>query len=315
MRPAGFLQVDVDGLWAVRRCYGRPERDTFVRDPCWNEGLPRLTETFQRAGTPASFFIVGRDLLLRGKREQAAELFRQDFELGNHSWSHTLGLTLRPFGFLLREIRRTDRALRALGARPFGFRAPGYDVDARVLRAARQCGYLYDASVLPTMLGPAMRLADAWMARRWDPEKRQFGRMAYARAPRKPYFPLRHKLRKPAHGFADSGILEIPVGTTPVLRLPMTAATLFSRDRRALGSLFERMASRGRPVLLLLHAIDGVDCRRPIVFDNRRSALGGFNLSGEEKERRLRMIVEEFARHFAVERADHFARRVVGEGP
>jgi peptidoglycan/xylan/chitin deacetylase (PgdA/CDA1 family) len=95
---------------------------------------------FSVAGTPASFFIVGRDLRLAEKRDAASELLRQDFELGNHSFSHTIGLTRRSFGYLLKEISSTQRALRALGTDCIGFRSPGYDVDARVLRAARQCG-------------------------------------------------------------------------------------------------------------------------------------------------------------------------------
>lgn len=310
MRPPGFVQVDVDGLWAVRACYGKAEEETFLADPCWLEGVPRLARTFMQADVPASFFLVGRDLDHPDKFSQSQRLLREGFELGNHSQSHILGLTLRPSGEILHEIQEADARLRALGARPVGFRAPGYDVDVRVLRAVRQCGYLYDASVLPTFLSPLLRLADAWLARRWDPKKRQFGRLSYARAPRAPWFPLRYKLRKqdPAGQQAAGPLLEIPVGVTPWLRLPLTGAALLGAPRWRLRHLFQRLAESGRPTLLLLHAIDGTDCRSPIIFDNRRPALGGFALSGEEKARSLRRIVEEFARVFAVQRADDFAR-------
>ncbi|CAN5435291.1 polysaccharide deacetylase family protein [soil metagenome] len=313
MTPPGFLQVDVDGLWAVRACYGRPERDSFVDDPCWTEGVPRLSEIFARAGTPSSFFIVGRDLELDTKRRAARKLLHAGCELGNHSYTHRLGLTMEPTGFILKEIMRTDRALRAIGAAPTGFRSPGYDIDARILRAAHRCGYRYDASMLPTYLAPALRLADAWIARRRDPNKRQFGRFVYGRAPHRPYFPLRHKIRKPAYLSVQQGILEIPVGTTPHLRLPLTAASLLSLSTRRLRDMFRTLAERGRPVLLLLHAIDGVDCRAPIVFDNRRPSLGGFSMSGEEKERRVSRIVDEFARAFSIVRADEFAAQFIAD--
>jgi len=307
-RPLGFLQVDVDGLWAVRACYGKPERDSFVHDPCWSEGVARLDRVFAKVGSPAAFFIVGRDLEVATKADRTRQLLSSGYELANHSYTHRIGLTLRPYGEILDELKQTDTALRRLGADPVGFRAPGYDLDARVLRAVRQLGYWYDASMLPTYLGPLLRLADAWLSRGWNPSKRQFGRFAYGRAPRAPYFPLDYKVRKPSSDSARSTVLELPVGTTPTLHLPLTAASLFPMDRGGLRRLFERLASKRRPCLLLLHAIDGVDCTRPIVFDNRRPALGGFNLSGEAKERRLRRIVEEFSRVFRVVPARDFAR-------
>ncbi len=309
--PEGFLQVDVDGLWAVRRCYGRPENDSFESDPCWIEGIERLARTFESVGTPAGFFIVGRDLELKSKRERLRGLIRSGFEIGNHSYTHTIGLTRKPSGFILDELERTDRALRGVKADPVGFRAPGYDVDARVLRCVRRLGYKYDASLLPTHLGPALRLADAWMARRWDPTKRQFGRMAYGRAPRGPYFPRRYKIRKEASTHEPKDLLEIPVGVTPGLRLPLTAATLLPMGKAEIRELLDKLAANELPVLLLLHAIDGVDCREPIVFDNRISKLGGFSMSGRRKEKRLRFIVEEFAKRFNVMKAGKFAKHAV----
>lgn len=309
MRPPGFLQVDVDGLWALRNCYGVAEEDTFTADPCWSEGVPALASLFSSLGVPASFFLVGRDLLLGSKRTAAGHLLRSGHELANHSFSHRIGMTALPMGRILREIRRTDALLRRLGADPAGFRAPGYDFDSRIFRAVRRVGYLYDASLLPTPWGPGLRLADAWLARRVEPGRRQFGRFVYGRAPRRPYFPIRYRIRKPSNAPVRGDLLEIPVGVTPRLRLPLTAATLLALSPERLGALFSRLAGAGQPVLLLLHAIDGTDCRRPIIFPNRRPAVGGFRLSGEEKERRLRRIVEEFARRFHVERAVDFARR------
>lgn len=308
MQPHGFLQVDVDGLWAVRACYGRPEADTHRVDPCWMEGIPRLARIFGEVGTPAGFFIVGRDLEIASKREAATALLHAGHELGNHSYTHRIGLTREPHGFIHDELSRTHDALVALGANPVGFRSPGYDVDARVLRVVRRLRYLYDASMLPTYLAPVLRLADAFMARRFDSTKRQFGRFSYGRAPRTPYFPLPHAIRKPARTFAQSRLLEIPVGVTPGLRMPLTAASLLPLSRSALRDLFDKLLAKRSAVLLLLHAIDGTDCRQPIVFDNRRTRLGGFAMSGEEKERRVRRIVEEFSRRFAVMRADDYAR-------
>ncbi len=306
-KPTGLLQVDVDGLWAVRRCYGVSEKDTFKNDPCWTEGVIGLKDLFLQAGLPASFFIVGRDLTLDTKRREARKLIYHKFELANHSWSHHIGLTGKPYGYILNEIRKAHQKIETLGYAPVGFRSPGYDIDARILRAVRQVGYRYDASILPTYWGPAFRLIDGWMSRSYDLKKRQFGRVSYARAPRQPYFPRKHKIRKPADFFEDAGILEIPVGVIPHIRLPLTGAVLLSRDRNSLRNLFQKMARRNRPVTILFHAIDAVDCRNPVVFDNRTSSLGGFNLSAKRKLKKIKQIIEEFSAAFDVKLTRDFA--------
>lgn len=310
-KPPLFVQVDVDGLWAVRACYGRPERDSFQRDPVWDEGVPRLAAMFRRLGLPAGFFIVGRDLEVPTKRDRAASLWRQGFEAGNHSYSHRLGLTEAPVGTILSEIRRTDAALRDTGADPWGFRSPGYDIDARLLHCVWRCGYRYDASVLPTRMGFAFRLATAWLARSAAPLRtRQFGRVAYALAPRAPYIPDPHRIRKRAKGDAPprTRILEIPVGVTPLWRMPMTATTLLRMGTLQRRDIFRHLAQTRRPLLLLLHGIDGTDCRRPIVFDTRRPSLGGFDLSGERKERKLREVLEDALDFFKPTLAKDYAQ-------
>lgn len=314
MKPAGFIQVDVDGLWAVRACYQRPEKDTFREDPCWDEGVTRLEALFRDLGIPAAFFIVGRDLEVDRKRRLARKLIYRGHELGNHSYTHPLGLTASPMGLILGEIRRTDLALRQLGATPAGFRSPGYDVDGRIHRALRRGGYVYDASMLPTYFGPALRLASSLISGRWLLGRRQFGRISHGRAPRAPYFPRRHKIRKQEWPEEIPDLVEIPVGVTPGLHLPLTGAMLLTMSASRRRHLFLRLANKRRPVLLLLHAIDAVDCRRPIVMDDRRPRTGGFAMSGEKKEQRLRAILGEFARYFEIQRADEFARAMLATG-
>ncbi len=43
------------------------------------------------------------------------------------------------------------------GKKPIGFRGPGYSLSETVLRVLFRHGYLYDASTLPTFLGPLAR--------------------------------------------------------------------------------------------------------------------------------------------------------------
>ncbi len=251
----GFVQVDVDGLWAVRQCYGRAEGDTFREDPCWEEGVPRLEGLFGELGVPAAFFIVGRDLEVDRKRRQARKLVHRGHEIGNHSYSHRLGLTGEPAGLILDEIRRTDRSLRQLGAEPAGFRSPGYDVDGRILRALRRTGYIYDASLLPTYLGPLLRLASSYVAGEWLFWRRQFGRISYGRAPRVPYFPRRHKIRKEAPREEAPDLVEIPAGVTPGLHLPLTGGLLLTMTESRRRDLFRRVPYLRGPYRLVLYRL------------------------------------------------------------
>ena len=56
------------------------------------------------------------------------------------------------------EIARTEDAILATtGRRPVGFRGPGYAWSGELLEILSERGYLYDASTLPTYLGPLAR--------------------------------------------------------------------------------------------------------------------------------------------------------------
>ncbi|MDX1972691.1 MAG: polysaccharide deacetylase family protein [Candidatus Sumerlaeia bacterium] len=301
-RPSAVVHVDVDGLWAVRRCYGIAEQRSFVEDPVWEKGVPQLAEWFQRCNLPAQFFVVGRDLTHPEKAVQARELFAAGFEIGNHSTTHRIGLTRCSSARIRAEIETTQRLLERNGIpRAKGFRSPGYDVDERLLGILRDLGFQYDCSVLPTPLSPLLRLADAVLARRWNPRKRQFGQLRFFLAPRVPYLPdARDCVRPVGRGGELSSFVELPVSTVTAAGLPLTASSILALGtKRILGEIRQR-AERGLPLVLLLHGIDAVDCSRPMVFGTRSPSAGGFNKSLAEKEDALLPVLQELTRHFEV---------------
>ncbi len=316
MPPFAFIQVDVDGLWAIRECYARPVGNTFRNDPVWEQGVPGLLGLFKSIGLPASFFLVGRDLERQSKIRVAHQIADDGHEIANHSYTHRIGLTLRTMGDILSEIERTHRRIERAGLQaPVGFRSPGYDLDARVLRAVRRAGYAYDASMLPTRLGPALRLADAWLAQRWQPSKRQFGRFSYGSAPREPYFPDPHRIRHACKSRLHRDLIEIPVTTLPPLGFPLTGSAIFALGPDKVIRALDRFRRKNLPVLLLLHGIDMVDCSRPIIFRQRKPTVGGFSLSAQEKEALIRPVLEYLHGQFNVVRArDWVAERIYSRG-
>lgn len=311
-KPPAFVQVDVDGLWAIRRCYAQPEARSFRIDPVWGQGLPEFQRLFDELQIRAGFFLVGRDLMLKEKRERARLIDGDGHEIGNHSFTHRIGLTRLPIGWIMHEIGRTAELMLESGLpQPVGFRSPGYDVDARVLRCVRRLGYLYDASLLPTRVAPLLRLADVVMARRWQPRKRQFGRIGYAKAPRMPYWPEHHRIRKRARSFSQSGLLEIPVGTLPPFSVPLTASAIFSFGPEKVIAKLRKGLPLRRPLLLLLHGIDLVDCDKPIVFPERTVGLGGFAMTADEKRRHIEPVLSFLKSHYNIIRARDWAQLLI----
>lgn len=90
----------------------------------------------------ATFFVVGS---VAGRR---ADLLRRmdesGHEIGNHSWSHPALARDCGDDRVRDELRRTNDELAAiLGAPPRRFRAPHYDVDARVEAIAAELGLVH----------------------------------------------------------------------------------------------------------------------------------------------------------------------------
>jgi len=323
--PPAFVTVDVDGLWALRKCYGQPRADTFERDPVWDEGVPWLLDTFDALGVRATFFLVAHDLEVESKRERAEDILRRGHEIGNHSLVHRLGMSALPMGELMEDLLAAQQMFEeALGVCPRGFRSPGYDLDARLLRAVRRAGFLYDSSLLPTWWGPLFRLADWWVARRINLHKRQFGRFRYGWAPLGPFRPPRFALRpRPGENTGDEGeggspvakpteFWELPISVTPRLRFPVGAGYVLMAGKRYFPNALDKFHKRHIPVNFLIHGADVTDLRSKDnrVFPGRmlQPAAAGFRLPAETKRRRLTRALRVLTGRFRPQRMDQWVR-------
>lgn len=244
-----IVSVDLDDLACYHAIHGLappdPARAGVVLERC----LPRFLELFEEIGVRATFFVIGRDLqrdLAAGGR--GAALLRQavaaGHELGNHSFSHAYDLVRWSPAAVYADLRACDVLLRGLGARPTGFRAPGYTHDAMLLQQVAALGYRYDSSLLPSPVYYAAKLAMiGWMALRGEPSR------AHARGWQSFLGPTR------PHFMADCGLWEVPVSVSPVLRLPMVGTFVLGKR----GALLRREAEARRYLHLELHGIDLAD--------------------------------------------------------
>jgi hypothetical protein len=267
-RPTVLIQVDLDSLWAVKTVYGLPvsQRD-FDDDPLYLLGMTRFLDLFRKRGVRATFFAIGRDCAVPAKQALLRRAAAEGHEIANHSQNHLVGLGARNPEEIDREIRLAGDAIEAAtGCRPVGFRAPGYDASAPVLQAVARAGMLYDSSVLPTRAGAVLRSAAAFLGsgKATGGAGAHYGSGPVWKAPRVPYFPdleAPWKSRTPEKGHAEActlnNLVELPVGVTPFLRLPVHASVAMAAGRAwtrmALGGLIRSSPSA---LVYVFHAID-----------------------------------------------------------
>jgi peptidoglycan/xylan/chitin deacetylase (PgdA/CDA1 family) len=216
-RQVASVSVDLDNLWAYLKTHGDPD---WSRLPSFlPAAMPRLLGVLSARRITATFFAVGMDVERADGAKAVADVSAMGHEVANHSYRHEPWLHRYSRAELESELVRTEEAIIAAGApRPVGFRGPGYSVSADLLAVLAERGYVYDASVLPTWIGP---LARAFHNRTAPPahgaERRDelFGGFGRVVSPNRAH---RWRLPNGAH------VVELPVTTMPLLRVPVHGA-------------------------------------------------------------------------------------------
>jgi hypothetical protein len=213
-KPLASVSLDLDDLWTYLRTRG---------DPAWESGpsylatfVPLVLDLLDRMELRITVFVVGSDAVRTANLPQFRALAERGHEIGNHSFSHECSLQTYTATQLEDDIVRAEAAIiEATGQRPMGFRGPGFSWSAELLEVLGRRKYLYDASTLPTFLGPIARwyfFAGAPLSREERKHRRElYGAFRNGFLPLRPY---RWQLRD------GSQLLEIPITTVPIVRLP-----------------------------------------------------------------------------------------------
>jgi len=194
-------------------------------------------------------FTIGRDA--EAQRELLRRATAAGHEIASHSLTHP-----QPFNTLddaaLREELETSRARlsAAAGCEVVGFRAPAWDVDARVLDQVRAAGYRYDASVFPTPVLIASRLA-AYRRSAGNGSIFAMDLVGHAFAPMRPY----------VIGNGAGDLVEFPISVTPRLRLPVYHTLAYLVPERLFRRNLQALLRSELPVLYEFHAADLLDLR------------------------------------------------------
>jgi len=217
--PLASLSLDLDNQWSYMKTHGDPE---WERLPSYLDiVVPRMLQFLRERGLTITVFIVGQDAERAENRAALASITQSGHEVGNHSFHHEPWLHLYSPPEVDAEIARAEDAIAAAtGQRPNGFRGPGFSVSETVLSTLRRRGYRYDASTFPTFLGPLARAYYFFTAKlsKEEQEKRKglFGGISEGLRPLQPY----------EWQLADGPLLELPVTTLPVFKVPFHVSYL-----------------------------------------------------------------------------------------
>ncbi|HXG44318.1 MAG TPA: polysaccharide deacetylase family protein [Gemmatimonadales bacterium] len=281
-KPLASVSLDADDLWSYLKTHGDPgwaERPSYL--PAF---FPLVLELLDRLELRITFFLVGYDAARPANRAVLAEVVRRGHEVGNHSFEHECWLHRYDRDRLDRELARAEEAIEAAtGVRPRGFRGPGFSWSPLLLDVLERRGYRYDASTLPTFIGPLARWYFLKTARLSAAERREREALFGA-------FTEGFRRNKPYRWRLDGGrsLLEIPVTTVPGLRVPFHLSYLLYLSRVAprLAELYLHGAARAcrltnTPPSFLLHPLDvlGREDVPALAF------FPGMDLPGEVKRR------------------------------
>jgi len=295
-KPLASLSLDLDNQWSYMKVHG--DSGWQVYPSYFDIVVPRFLTLFKELGLTVTVFVVGQDAALSKNHNALASIPQAGHEIGNHSFNHESWLHLYTRADLETELARAEEHIvNATGKRPDGFRGPGYSLSRNTLDVLMHSGYLYDASTLPTFIGPLAR-SYYFMTTRLSHEEKEkrnllFGSLRDGLRPIRPY---RWKI-------GDSTILEIPVTTLPFLRVPFHLSYIIyiSTFSEPLARAYWRSALRTCRLLgvepsILLHPLDflGKDDLKTLSF------FPGMNLLAEDKLERVRMYLSDFVRQFRV---------------
>lgn len=306
-RIPATLSLDLDNKWSYLKTHGDPQ---WERLPSYLDVVvPRALEMLGRRGTKISFFIVGKDASDPRHDATLASIPAAGHEIGNHSYNHEPWLHLYSERQLEEELARAEESIqRATGQRPVGFRGPGFSLSRSTLEVLSRRGYRYDASTLPTFIGPLARAYYFATSRLSAEEKEQrralYGSVSDALRPLDAYL----------WTLGDRSLLEIPVTTMPVFRVPIHVSyvlylSLFSVALAKLYfSLAVRMCRLTRTApSILLHPLDLMGRED----DDELAFFPAMRASLASKLRLVEYCLDLLDEHFEVMRMIDYADRLL----
>ena len=301
------LSLDLDNEWSYLKIHGDngwkeypSYLDTFV---------PYVLKALEELELKITFFIVGKDASLDKNSKAIRMITDYGHEVGNHSFHHESWIHLYSKEKIKDELRMAQECIEnATGQKTNGFRGPGFSWSCNLLEALSEYGYLYDASTLPTFIGPLARIYYFKTANLSKEEKEDrkelFGKFSDGFRPLKPYFWILD---------SDNRILEIPVSTMPVFKTPFHLSYLIYLNNISpflmqtyLATAINLCKLTKTEPSFLLHPLDliGGDQIKQLAF------FPGMNIASKKKINLFYKIINELKNNFQIVNMSSFAKEI-----
>lgn len=291
------VSLDLDNQWTYMKIHGD---EGWEKYPSYLDiFVPHVLDVLDELNLKITFFIVGKDTESEENNKYLRMITERGHEVGNHSYHHESWLQTYSYEKIEKEIREAEEAIeKVTGQRTIGFRGPGFSWSRDLLKVLESRGYKFDASTLPTYLGPLARM---YYFKKSDLSKEEkkarkelFGKFSEGFRKLKPY--------KWDLGEGKS-ITEIPVTTMPVFKLPFHLSYLIYLGNISillmklyLNTAITMCKITKTPVSFLLHPLDliGGDQISQLAF------FPGMNVSSDKKVKVFKNVIELLQKHFDV---------------
>lgn len=296
-KPIASISLDLDNQWTYMKIHGDEGWDKYPS--YFNIFVPHVLDILDELNLKITFFIVGKDTESEENIPYLKMITERGHEVGNHSYHHESWLQTYSYEKIEKEIRQAEEAIKKVtGRRTTGFRGPGFSWSKDLLKVLESREYRFDASTLPTYLGPLARMYYFKKSELSKEEKKArkelFGKFSEGFRKLKPY--------KWDLGNGKS-ITEIPVTTMPVFKLPFHLSYLIYLGNISMGLMkfylktAIRMCKITRtPISFLLHPLDliGGDQIKQLAF------FPGMNVSSSKKVEIFKNVIRSLSGHYNV---------------
>lgn len=305
-KPLAAISLDLDNQWSYMKIHGDKGWENF---PSYLDTfIPHVLNVLDELNLKITFFIVGQDAVLEKNKKFLRMITDRGHDVGNHSFQHESWIQNYSKQEIEEEIKKAESAIvGATGKKPRGFRGPGFTWSNNLIQVLYEKNYNFDASSLPTYIGPFARLFYFRTAKLSKNERKErnelFGSFKDGLNPLKPFY------RK----ISDNKVLlEIPVTTIPVFKIPFHLSYLLyiSNYSVNLMKLYMNFAIfmckiTGTKPSFLLHPLDliGGDQVPELAF------FPGMNISSSRKVKIFKMVIEILKKHYKLVNMNDFAKQ------
>ena len=296
-KPLASLSLDLDNQWTYMKIHGDKGWDKYPS--YFDIFIPHILDILDELNLKITFFIVGKDTESLENRMYLRMITDRGHEVGNHSYYHESWLQSYSYEKIEKEITEAEDAIfEVTGQRTLGFRGPGFSWSNDLLVVLNKRGYIFDASTLPTWLGPIARYYYFWKSDLSNEEKQSrkelFGKFSDGFRDLKPY---KWDLGE------EKSITEIPVTTVPIFKMPFHMSYLIFLGNMSmvlmsfyLGIAISLCKITKTPISFLLHPLDliGGDQITQLAF------FPGMNVTSNMKVKIFKQVILTLSRKYKI---------------